>query len=275
MTNFGTDDYKYARILSPNRYEIVDPNRTITIPAGERSGIMPINFKLEGLSPDSTYFIPFKTENCSAYELNLDKSAVLYRVHFKNFWASTKNTTEYSHRGYRILKDAIWDKWIEDMEQWKEDMEEWEASHEPDEEAPARPVAPQRMPTYLNKRVVPVSRNEIRLYCGTKSYNASEDLQVAIVRYSLRITINDDGSLIIKPWDESHLGLNVEQVYDNIDPDDIYGNTYELIDDGFGKVFRTFRLCYDYEDPSSNTTPKEKYRMWEELRLEYIENANN
>jgi len=234
--NFSTDDYKYARLLSKDRYQI--KNREIVIPAGERGGIMPISFKLEGLSPDSMYTLPFKVEKTSAYELNLDKSTVLYRIHFKNFWSTTRTITEYSHRGSLLQVSRL-------------------------DEIPA----PTRTPTYLNKRVYPVSRNEIRLNCGTKSFNADDDQQQAIPKYSMRVMINDDGTLTIEPWSkEEQLGIDVKQVHnDNFDGNDRFLNTYELVDDGFGKLFRTFRLCYDYTNPDD----KGRYRIWEELRLEY------
>ncbi len=241
QTNFGTEDYKYAQFLSKNRYEIT--NKSITIPAGERGGVMPIKFKLEGLSPDSVYFIPFKVETCSAYELNLDKSTVLYRVQFKNFWSTTKTITEYSHRGYRLATSRLG-------------------------ESPR----PQRTPTYLNKRVAPASRNEIRLNCGTKAYDAGDDPEVVIPQWSMRIKIGGDGQLTIERWDKSNLGVDVTQVDgDEYDSLDRYLNTYALVDDGFGTLYRTFRLCYDYFDPVDKT----EYRMWEELRLEYRDVKNH
>ena len=237
QTIFGTDDYQYARLIPQDvRYSIA--NRSIVIPVGERGGIMPIKFRLEGLSPDSTYLIPFKVEKCSAYEMNLDKSTVLYRAHFKNFWSTTKTITEYSHRGYRLAVSRL-------------------------DENPA----PTRTPTYLNKRVYPVSRDEIRMYCGTKAYSADDKPQQVIPQWSMLIKIANDGNLSIEPWDKNkQLGVKVKQVFnDNYDGNDRFLNTYELVDDGFGKLFRTFRLCYDYTDPGD----KLEYRMWEELRLEY------
>ena len=242
QVNFSTDDYKYARSLSKDRYQV--GKREIEIPAGARNGIMQISFKLEGLSPDSMYTIPFKVEKSSAYEMNLDKSTVLYRPHFKNFWSTTKTITEYSHRGYLLQNSRL------------------------DEEP-----TPTRTPTYLNKRVYPVSRNEIRLNCGTKAFSTNDDPQQAIPKWSMRIKIADEGiagspvrPVTIEAWDKSHLGIEVEQVDDeNFDGNDRYLNTYELVDDGFGKLFRTFRLCYDYTNPDDGT----KYRIWEELRLEY------
>ena len=237
QTNFGTEDYRYARLLPPDRYQM--PTRTITIPAGERGGVVPIRFNLEGLSPDSTYFIPFKVEKCSAYELNLDKSTVLYRPHFKNFWATTQTVTEYSLRGYQLATSRLL-------------------------ETPL----PTRTPMYLNKRVSPLSHNVIRLNCGNKAYSAGDDPAQVIPKWSMQITIAENGQLTIEAWDKSHLGIKVKQVRsDNFDGLDRYLNTYELVDDGFGRLYRTFRLCYDYIDPDDNR----EYRMWEELRLEYRE----
>ena len=237
LTNYGTEDYRYARWLSQDRYQI--PNKTITIPTGERGGIMNINFDLEGVSPDSIYFVPFKVEKCSAYEINLDKSTVLYRTHFKNFWASTQAIAEYSHRGFIVDSTTL--------------QQEGNIN---------------RTPTYLTKRISPVSRDEIRLYVGTKRYSPDEDPQQVIPKWCMRIKIHDDGKLTITPWDSSHLGIKVTQVRnDNFDGLDRFLNTYELVDDGFGRLFRTFRLCYDYTDPDSQI----RYRMWEELRLEYRE----
>jgi len=239
QANFETEDFRYARYIPQNRFEI--PGKNITIPAGGRGGIMPIRFRLDGLSPDSLYLIPFKVEQCSAYELFPDKSTVLYRAQFKNFWSTTKTITEYSHRGYILPVSQL------------------------ENDPPAT-----RTPTYLSKRVYPVTRNEIRLNGGRKAYDPLEDPQKVIPKWSMRITIAENGSLTIEPWEKAeHLGFDMTPVKnDNFDGNDRFLNTYELIDDGFGKLFRTFRLCYDFTDPDDGL----KYRLWEELRLEYIEN---
>ena len=82
----------------------------------------------------------------------------------------------------------------------------------------------------------------------------------------MRIMIDNDGKATIEPWNKGHLGLTVKQVDgDNYDKFDRFLNTGKLIDDGFGNLYKTIRLCYDYIDPND----KIEYRMWEELRLEY------
>ena len=107
-SNFDVDFSNYAILLpgvvsgaSNNRakYRIDDYN--LTIPTGERSGLMAINVRPDGLSPDSTYFIPLKIERYNQYEANPNKSNVLYRVLIKNLYATTEMPTNYNMRAYR------------------------------------------------------------------------------------------------------------------------------------------------------------------------------
>ncbi len=63
-------------------YDIDDYSLTIPV-GGERNGRMKIAIRPEGLSPDSTYFIPIKVDSYSSYEINHKKSNVLYRVLLK------------------------------------------------------------------------------------------------------------------------------------------------------------------------------------------------
>jgi hypothetical protein len=94
---FGEDENKYARWLPHDKYDIA--NYSITVPAGERTGLMSIKIRPNGLSPDSTYFIPLSIDRFTAYELNPAKSNVLYRLYMKNYYATNKSTTYYSFRG--------------------------------------------------------------------------------------------------------------------------------------------------------------------------------
>jgi hypothetical protein len=73
----------------------------LTIQAGERDGRVAIRVRPDGLSPDSTYFIPFKIDSYSAYEANPDKSDVLYQVLIKNRYATQAATSNYALRGVR------------------------------------------------------------------------------------------------------------------------------------------------------------------------------
>jgi hypothetical protein len=99
ISNFDVDESRYARWLPRDKYDIT--NYSITIPAGERVGLMDITVRPEGLSPDSTYFIPLRVDRFTAYELNPQKSNVLYRVYIKNYYATNKSVPYYSFRGKR------------------------------------------------------------------------------------------------------------------------------------------------------------------------------
>jgi hypothetical protein len=100
ITNYDTRTEEYDRLLPASHYTVED--YSIRIPAGERNGLMKINIRPEGLSPDSVYFIPFRVSRFSSYEVNPDKSYVMYRVLLKNYYAkmnSVKQGTSYTLRG--------------------------------------------------------------------------------------------------------------------------------------------------------------------------------
>ena len=98
-SNFDVDAAKYAHLLPAGKYDIA--SYRLTIPAGERSGKMPINVRPDGLSPDSTYFIPLAIEYYDRYEANPDKSNVLYQVLLKNQYATQEYPTNYTMRAFR------------------------------------------------------------------------------------------------------------------------------------------------------------------------------
>lgn len=93
QANFDMNTDMYAKLLPANNYEI--ESWKLTIPKGERGGVMPIIIKPDGLSPDSTYFIPIKIDSYSDYELNKEKSNVLYQVLIKNKYATQEFLTSY------------------------------------------------------------------------------------------------------------------------------------------------------------------------------------
>ncbi len=97
--NYDVDYANYARLLPESMYDVNE--YSLTIPAGERSGRMRIAVRPEGLSPDSTYFIPVRVDKFSSYEVNKKKSNVLYRVLIKNDYAEQKPQTNYTMRAFR------------------------------------------------------------------------------------------------------------------------------------------------------------------------------
>jgi hypothetical protein len=97
--NFDVETDKFARYLSADKFNV--DNYNFTISAGERDGRVAIRVRPDGLSPDSTYFIPFKIDTYSAYEANPDKSDVLYQVLIKNRYATQAAISNYALRGTR------------------------------------------------------------------------------------------------------------------------------------------------------------------------------
>lgn len=135
-SNYDTDAERYALYLSAERYEI--EKHSITISEGERTGRMHILLRTAGLSPDSIYFIPFRVNSFSAYELNPNKNTVLYRLYLKNDYASTKDgdgATIYSHRGKKGSTN-----------------------------------------TMVQKKVFPTASNEVRIMAGIKEFQSEEQL---------------------------------------------------------------------------------------------------
>ncbi len=100
-TNYDTDVSKYVRPLPTSKFDI--ESYQFTIAAGDISGRLPIRIRPDGLSPDSSYFIPLRVESYSSYESNSEKSFILYQVRTKNQWAQADGNTIYNMRGkYRV-----------------------------------------------------------------------------------------------------------------------------------------------------------------------------
>jgi hypothetical protein len=177
-SNHELDESVYARPVPRNKYDIA--NLSISIPAGERNGLMEIKLRPDGLSPDSTYFIPLRADKFSAYELNPDKSNVLYRVLIKNYYAkltpqsNDQNAgTEYSFRGKRNGVNVL-----------------------------------------ITKQIFPISHNKVRIIAGDISFERKADL---IARASLLLEIDENNNVHISPYKDVDGGVTVTQV--DGDPD--------------------------------------------------------
>ena len=96
-TNYDTDISKYVKPMPKDKYDI--EKLQFNILAGEIGGRLPIKIRPDGLSPDSSYFIPLRIESFSSYEANKDKSFILYRIKTKNYYALSDATTIYNMRG--------------------------------------------------------------------------------------------------------------------------------------------------------------------------------
>ncbi|MDR2954958.1 MAG: DUF1735 domain-containing protein [Prevotella sp.] len=96
---YDMDVLKYEKTLPTSKYDI--EALQCIIPAGKSGVQIPIRIRPEGLSPDSSYFIAVRIDTYSDYELNPDKSYLLYRVRIKNYWAQGDGNTSYVLRGLR------------------------------------------------------------------------------------------------------------------------------------------------------------------------------
>ncbi|HBG40918.1 MAG TPA: hypothetical protein DDW85_05850 [Porphyromonadaceae bacterium] len=94
--NYDVNVDKYILPMPKDKYDI--DSYQFTIPAGEISGKLPIRIRPDGLSPDSAYFIALRVASHSSYEVNPEKSYILYRVRTKNYWAQADGNTSYSMR---------------------------------------------------------------------------------------------------------------------------------------------------------------------------------
>lgn len=89
--NYDVEYNKYAHQLPKSMYNI--DSYQIKIKAGEIKASLPIRIRPEGLSPDSTYFIPLRIDLHDTYEANPEKSYVLFEIRIKNYYAKAEGTT--------------------------------------------------------------------------------------------------------------------------------------------------------------------------------------
>ena len=61
---------------------------------------LPIEVRTEGLSPDSTYLIPLRIASCTPYEVNKDKSRVLYKVYIENDFYQSEKSFDIIYEGH-------------------------------------------------------------------------------------------------------------------------------------------------------------------------------
>ncbi len=160
LINFDVDRSKYTQALPKEKYNI--ESLQFIIKAGEISGRLPIRIRPDGLSPDSSYFIPLRVETFNAYELNPEKSYVLYAVKTKNQWAISDGNTIYNMRAKLKLKGT-----------------------EIEINLPGTKV------------MQPIAKNKVRIVAGNEKYERS----VKVFRSStIVLEIDDDNRVTISPY---------------------------------------------------------------------------
>jgi len=157
---FGNDLGKYAQLLSSKRYVL--PSYDIILKAGDLSAttFIPIEADVNGLSPDTSYMIPFRIKSTGEYEVNTEKDFVLYKIDLENAYSSSK-LRSYKMRGTKQLEDE----------------------------------EPSNITT--NKDLLPLARNQVRLF--PENINSSTNLET-INGSTIVLIVNDDNSVEIKPY---------------------------------------------------------------------------
>ncbi len=151
---------EYAKLLPADRYEI--ESYTVTLPANSDYHYvrMPVKVRALGLSPDSIYFIPLKIKSVSRYDVNEDKSDVLFRVAIENDYAQQLVPTYYAKSGtmtnpVTVLSGA--------------------------------------------KLVQPLEKDKVRMFIGNETYGSATTV-ADIERLSVVVQIKEDNSLLVTPY---------------------------------------------------------------------------
>ena len=239
------DRYNHGNFVKESEYANLLPSANYTIesldlklPAGEKSAHLPFKLRVEGLSPDSTYFIPIKVDGFSDYEINPEKADVLYRPYLKNFWATQRTSSNYRVNGKYNGSDMIGTKRL-------------------------FPLTYNRVRTTIGN-VTSFTADTAKI--NTESIvleidKARGEKLLMEQRFPVRITPFKRGTILppTNPDDEDdEVGS-----WEYADPD--YPNIFFVEFDGY-KTFKTFRLHYRYILPGSTTIRE----MKEELRLEFV-----
>ena len=158
VASFDVDVSSYHPRMPSDRYDI--ETLSLVIPAGEIAGSIPIRIRPQGLSPDSAYLIALKVVSFDTYEVNPEKSYVLYRVRTRNRWAVGDGSTSYNMRG-RLQLGAS------------------------EIEVPG------------TKPMAPVNANEVRIMAGNELY---ESKITTLRKGAIVLEINPDYTVKIKPY---------------------------------------------------------------------------
>lgn len=199
---------------------------------------LPIEVRTEGLSPDSTYLIPLRIASCTPYEVNKDKSRVLYKVYIENDFTRQKSPLTLFMRGTQLREDDT-------------------------------------KPTQIsaNKILYPLSKRGVRLNAGIEN-SANKAEEELINKSSLIMEIGEEeltyidgtkyNTLILKPY-KSEL-IEVVQLPGTTDDDEALSvqqaNRYITVDG----VTR-FYLSYKYrtlKTAATNDAPAE-WNSWIEV----------
>ena len=105
LATYDVDETRWARILSPNKYRIETMRVVFQENNPDKYVKVRVTVATEGLSPDSTYFIPLAIKSVSGgHEVNPDKYNMLFRVTVENEYAEQRSRTYYLMRGNTLTE---------------------------------------------------------------------------------------------------------------------------------------------------------------------------
>jgi len=224
-----------ARLLPEDRYFI--PSLTAVLPSNSANPYakLPVFVMTDGLSPDSMYVIPLAIKSVSGgFQINPDKSTVLYRIVMDNYYANQVSSSFYSVKGFNL---------------------------------DATTLAP--VTGYTRSRVLkPISKYSIRMLAGEEPSEKIETFTLAeLEKSTVIITVNqDDNTISYAPYG----AIQVEEI-ENEEPEDdkepeIWNYYSEernnMVDES---VTRYFYLRYRYRTvrtPATETQPA-VYNNWQ------------
>ena len=183
----------YTKLLPANRYEI--GTYTVTIPAkpDEQYVKVPVKVRPLGLSPDSVYFIPLSIKSVSHYDVNEDKSTLLYRVTIENDYARQKVTTYYNKKGT-----------VKDLSDNRETM------------------------LTGTKIVQPLTKNKVRMFVANNTQGAATTV-ANIERLAVVVEVKADNTLEVTPYGSMEVEMLDTEGYNRYDPKVLQGTKTQRV----------------------------------------------
>lgn len=213
---------KYANHLKHEKYEFPSYEMTLKANSEDVYGLLPFHINPEDLydlSPDSLYFIPLSIESVSAYQVNEKKNNTLIQILPKNKFATMKTKTNYGLTG---------------------------SKNENAEDVPAAIYGE-------NKKVYPVTPNSVKMNVELLTGKA---ILVDVWRMSMRVTVNEDNTLLLEPFFPEQELLEIEMLPPPAgNPNFLYSNRYEEKVDPYvpDKLNQRFLMYYKYRNRNSKT----------------------
>lgn len=181
---------EYAKLLPADRYTI--DSYSVTLPANSDYHYvrMPVKVRALGLSPDSIYFIPLKIKSVTNYDVNPEKSDVLFRVAIENDYAEQLVPTYYAKSGTMTNPTTVLSG---------------------------------------TKLVQPLEKDKVRMFIGNETYGSNTTV-ADINRLSVVVQIKEDNTLLVTPYGSMEVEMldNVEG-YNRYVPELLQGTSKQKV----------------------------------------------